>query len=94
MGSFLSLQAAEEGWKSDARYSMETGCFCVLCGGPFDMEGEVYNIDQKEKSYQVRLITLCLVLTELSNTYSWLFNFRLLGSPSYVLNHKVTSEEI
>ncbi|KAF1846506.1 uncharacterized protein K460DRAFT_281861 [Cucurbitaria berberidis CBS 394.84] len=75
MGSFLSSRIDDADWKSDARYAMESGTFCVICGGPFDVEGDVYNIDPKEMRYR------------------WLFEFRLLGSPSHVLTHKVTSEE-
>ncbi|CAO2654973.1 Nn.00g117060.m01.CDS01 [Neocucurbitaria sp. VM-36] len=75
MGNFFSSRVEDTEWKSDARYAMESGVFCVICGGPFDMEGDVYNIDPKEKRYR------------------WLFNFRLLGSLSHVLKHRVTSEE-
>jgi hypothetical protein len=54
MGGMLSSQENEEGnWKSDARYAMESGTYCIICGGPFDMEGDVYNLDPKEPRYQV-----------------------------------------
>ncbi|KAJ4368387.1 hypothetical protein N0V83_006744 [Neocucurbitaria cava] len=76
MGNTPSSRGEDSNWKSDARYAMESGVFCVICGGPFDMEGDVYNIDPKEERYR------------------WLFNFRLLGSPEHVLEHKVTSEEV
>jgi hypothetical protein len=57
MGSFLSSQTVEEdNWKSDARFAMESRIYCVICGGPFDTEGEVYNLDTKEPRYQVRHI--------------------------------------
>jgi len=55
MGGLLSrlLHGAEDHWKSDACYAMEAGTYCVVCGGPFDLEGEVYNLDPKEPQYQV-----------------------------------------
>jgi hypothetical protein len=54
MGSYLSTRVDEDkDWKSDARYAMETGTYCVMCGGPFDIEGDVYNLDPKEPRYQV-----------------------------------------
>ncbi|KAF2027695.1 hypothetical protein EK21DRAFT_71444 [Setomelanomma holmii] len=53
MGSFLSSRAnADDNWKSDARFAMESRVYCVICGGPFDTEGEVYNLDTKEPRYQ------------------------------------------
>ncbi|KAH7069093.1 hypothetical protein BKA63DRAFT_101076 [Paraphoma chrysanthemicola] len=53
MGSFLSSRADEDvNWKSDARFAMESRVYCVICGGPFDTEGEVYNLDTKEPRYQ------------------------------------------
>ncbi|KAF1833013.1 hypothetical protein BDW02DRAFT_599477 [Decorospora gaudefroyi] len=51
MGSFVSTQT-EEGWKSDARHAMEAGRFCVICGGPFDIEGNVYTNDPKDPRFQ------------------------------------------
>jgi hypothetical protein len=55
MGGMLSSQHQEEdNWKSDACHAMEAGTFCVVCGGPFDLEGDVYNLDPKELRYQVR----------------------------------------
>lgn len=42
-----------DGWKSDATYAMEAGAFCVICGSPFDIEGDVYNVDHKAARYQV-----------------------------------------
>ncbi|KAH8724893.1 hypothetical protein GQ44DRAFT_799044 [Phaeosphaeriaceae sp. PMI808] len=53
MGSVLSLQADEYvRWKSDAWYAMESGTFCVICGGPFDIEGDVHNLSPKDPRYQ------------------------------------------
>jgi hypothetical protein len=54
MGSFVSAQAEEDEWKSDARHAMEAGVYCVVCGNPFDIEGDVYNIDAKDTRFQVR----------------------------------------
>ncbi|KAF1934963.1 hypothetical protein EJ02DRAFT_471526 [Clathrospora elynae] len=51
MGSFISSRP-EQDWKSDARHAMEAGAFCVICGGPFDIEGDVYNIDPKDTRFQ------------------------------------------
>jgi hypothetical protein len=54
MGSIFSSQDVEdEVWKSDAQYAMESGTYCVICGGPFDIEGDVYNLHPKEPRYQV-----------------------------------------
>ena len=53
MGNFTSSQAHDE-WKSDAQHAMEAGTFCVICGGPFDLHGDVYNIDPKDPRFQVR----------------------------------------
>jgi hypothetical protein len=55
MGGVLSSKV-EDDWKSDARYAMEAGPFCVVCGGPFDIEGDVYNIDPKDIRFQVRYL--------------------------------------
>ncbi|EUC50540.1 hypothetical protein COCMIDRAFT_32062 [Bipolaris oryzae ATCC 44560] len=51
MGGYFSSQR-EHGPKSDTRHTTETGPFCVVCGGPFDIEGEVYNIDPKDPQFQ------------------------------------------
>ncbi|KAH8640248.1 hypothetical protein IG631_03189 [Alternaria alternata] len=48
----LHSSKVEEVWKSDARHAMEAGTFCVVCGGPFDIEGDVYNIDPKDIRFQ------------------------------------------
>jgi hypothetical protein len=53
MGGYLSSQR-EPGSKCDLRHTAETGPFCVICGGPFDIEGEIYNIDPKDPQFQVR----------------------------------------
>ena len=52
MGNQSSTAAAEE-WKSDARRAMENGTYCVICGSPFDIEGEIYNIDAKDSRFRV-----------------------------------------
>jgi hypothetical protein len=55
----------EENWKSEARYSMENGTYCVICGGNFELEGGgVCNIDPKEPRYQVRTRRIALDLTD------------------------------
>ncbi|KAG9194726.1 hypothetical protein G6011_04761 [Alternaria panax] len=51
MGGLLSSKV-EDDWKSDAQHAMETGSFCVVCGNPFDIEGDVYNIDPKDTRFQ------------------------------------------
>jgi hypothetical protein len=54
MGGYSSSQTVQNGtWKSDAWYAMESGTYCVICGGPFDIEGDIYNQDPKEPRYQV-----------------------------------------
>lgn len=50
----LHSSKVEEVWKSDARHAMEAGTYCVVCGGPFDIEGDVYNIDPKDIRFQVK----------------------------------------
>lgn len=55
MGSLLSSKVADD-WKSDARCAMEDSRFCVICGGPFDVEGDVYNIDPKDMRFQVNYL--------------------------------------
>ena len=35
---------------------MEDSRFCVICGGPFDVEGDVYNIDPKDMRFQVNYL--------------------------------------
>ncbi|KAF2855798.1 hypothetical protein T440DRAFT_536007 [Plenodomus tracheiphilus IPT5] len=50
MGNLFSSPSADD-WKSDVRYAMESGAFCVICGGPFDIEGNVYGIDPKDPRY-------------------------------------------
>lgn len=40
-------------WTSDAWYAMESGAFCIVCGAPFDIKGDVYNLDPKKLEYQV-----------------------------------------
>jgi hypothetical protein len=52
MGSLLSSTAADD-WKSDARHAMEASRFCVICGGPFDVEGDVHNINPKDMRFEV-----------------------------------------
>ena len=52
MGNVFSAPPVDE-WKSDVRHAMEAGTYCVICGGPFDIEGEVYNIDAKDPRFQV-----------------------------------------
>jgi hypothetical protein len=54
MGVLLSSQTgAHDTWKSDARYAMEAGTYCVICGSSFDIEGDIYKQDPKEPRYQV-----------------------------------------
>ncbi|KNG48936.1 hypothetical protein TW65_04347 [Stemphylium lycopersici] len=51
MGGYFSSQK-ESQFKSDAQRAMEDGTFCVICGGPFDLEGEIYDIDPKDPHFQ------------------------------------------
>ncbi|KAF2129324.1 hypothetical protein P153DRAFT_291448 [Dothidotthia symphoricarpi CBS 119687] len=52
MGGSQSSSQVDDNWKSEARYAMESRTFCVICGGPFDIEDGVHSIDPKEKRYQ------------------------------------------
>jgi hypothetical protein len=71
---------------------MEAGTYCVICGGPFDIEGDVYNLDPKEPRYQVGRINLRILSSELTDL-QWLFDFRLLGQVEELNIHRVTSGE-
>jgi hypothetical protein len=53
MGSLLSISQPEPEWKSEARFAMESSCFCVVCGSPFGLHGEIYNFDTEAVHYQV-----------------------------------------
>jgi hypothetical protein len=92
MGNLLSSRDVEDDWKSDAQYAMEAGTYCVICGGPFDIEGDVYNLDPKEPRYQVGRINLRILSNELTDL-QWLFDFRLLGQVEELNIHRVTSGE-
>ncbi|KAF2688140.1 hypothetical protein K458DRAFT_385711 [Lentithecium fluviatile CBS 122367] len=52
---------------------MDADIFCVLCGGPFDLEPGVHNIDPSK------------------NIFHWLYNVRLLGTPSALRNHRMST---
>lgn len=60
MGSLLSTSQPNPEWKSDAQFAMESNWFCVICGSPFDLEGEVYNLDSKAARYMVHPTTPAL----------------------------------
>jgi hypothetical protein len=53
MGSLLSTSQPESEWKSEAQFAMESSCFCVVCGSPFGLHGEIYNFDTEAAHYQV-----------------------------------------
>jgi hypothetical protein len=91
MGNLWSSRTVEDSWKSDARYAMEAGTYCVICGGPFDIEGDVYNLDPKEPRYQVRNRKLQIPGIELIDEIQWLFDFRLLGQTEDLNIHRITS---
>lgn len=55
MGSLLSTSQPDPEWKSEAQFAMESSCFCVICGSPFDLEGEVYNLDTEAARYKVNM---------------------------------------
>lgn len=58
MGSHFSTSKPEPKWKSEAQFAMESSCFCVICGSPFDLEGEVYNLDTGAERYKVNTASL------------------------------------
>ena len=58
MGSILSTSQPDREWKSEAQFAMESSCFCVICGSPFDLEGEVYNLDTEAARYKVKVTFL------------------------------------
>jgi len=53
MGSLLSTSESDLECVSEARFAMESSCFCVICGSPFDLGGEVYNLDVAAARYKV-----------------------------------------
>lgn len=56
MGGFQSSPQARDTWKGEAQYAMEAGTFCAICGGPFDLEGDVIGFNPKQKQYEVSLL--------------------------------------
>lgn len=68
MGSLLSAPQPDPKWKSEAQFAMESSCFCVVCGSPFNMEGEVYNLDTTANRYKVDMEAQFFV-------YHWLTMF-------------------
>jgi hypothetical protein len=92
MGNLLSSAAVQiDGWKSDARYAMESGAYCVVCGAPFDTEGDVYNLDAKAPQHQVSHWNSKINFEADIHGCQWLFNFRLLGVCEDLNNHRLTS---
>lgn len=61
MGSLSSTSQPEPEWKSEAQFAMESSCFCVVCGSPFDLAGEVYNMDTEAARYKVRITLISIV---------------------------------
>ncbi|KAH6614020.1 hypothetical protein C7974DRAFT_69037 [Boeremia exigua] len=52
MGSLLSHPKPDPKWISEAEFAMESSCFCVICGSPFDLQGEVHNLDTAAARYK------------------------------------------
>ena len=78
MGSLLSTPQPGPKRKSEAQFAMESSCFCVICGSPFDLEGEVYNLDAGATRYKVNMTSY----TSISLAYGaqWMRNYRLIAS--------------
>ena len=80
MGNTTSSKTDDE-WKSDAQQAIEAGTFCVICGGPFDLDGDVYNIDPKDPRFQVRNHSWERKrYVSFVDQIQWLYRFRLLGN--------------
>ena len=92
MGNPWSSQVDDDdNWKSDAKYAMEAGTFCVICGSPFDIDGDVYNVDPKEARYQVWIFDAILSVIQADSILQWLRNFRLLAHCDDLNVHRITS---
>lgn len=87
MGSLLSTSKADPGWKSEAQFAMESSCFCVICGSPFDLEGEVYNLDAGAARYKVNMALRRLFTV--ADALQWMRNYRLIGSKQDVHRHNL-----
>jgi len=92
MGNSASSKTDDE-WKSDAQQAIEAGAFCVICGGPFDLDGDVYNIDPKDPRFQVRNHNgKSRPYVSFVNQIQWLYRLRLVGNTDDV-DHVVATPE-
>ena len=87
MGSLLSTSQPDPEWKSEAQFAMESSCFCVICGSPFDPEGEVCNLDAEATRYKVHPSRNCYCLVH--SQCQWMRNYRLLGSRHDIHHHNL-----
>jgi hypothetical protein len=87
MGSLLSKSQSDPEWKSEAQSAMESSCFCVICGSPFDLEGEVYNLDTEAARYKV--VNRTHTSSSVAHGAQWMRNHRLLGSRRDVHHHNL-----
>lgn len=87
MGNHLSTSQTEPEWKSEAEFAMESSCFCVVCGSPFSLTGELYNFDTEAIHYKVTtaLSRRCIVI----HSAQWMRNHRLIGSRRDVHHHSI-----
>lgn len=61
---------------------MDIGIFCVVCGGPFDINGDIYHIDSQDERFRVsQKLGLSTFLVLCSQTYllSGFSTFAYLG---------------
>lgn len=92
MGNYFSSRDKDE-WKSDVPHATQTGTFCVVCGGPFDLEGEVSNMDPKDPKFEVRCSPFenIAFLSDRLISFKWLYHLRLVGRVEDVEHHVVAS---
>ncbi|KAF1927976.1 uncharacterized protein M421DRAFT_421180 [Didymella exigua CBS 183.55] len=87
MGSLLSTSQPNLEWKSEAQFAMESSCFCVVCGSPFDLSGDIYNLDVEAARYKVN-ITHSRHQT-VAYGAQWMRNHRLISSRHDIHHHNL-----
>lgn len=87
MGSLLSTFQTEPAWRAEAHFAMESSCFCVVCGSPFGLFGEIHSFDTEVEHYQVnRVLSRYWIVT---NSVQWMRIHRLIGSRHDIHHHNI-----
>ncbi|OAL54487.1 hypothetical protein IQ07DRAFT_676541 [Pyrenochaeta sp. DS3sAY3a] len=50
--SFLSSETQHTNQNAETLSGMDIGIFCVMCGGPFDINGDIYHIDSEDERFR------------------------------------------